>query len=78
MGAFDNMKDKMSDLSEEHQDKLHGAVDEHGEKIGGGIDSAGDFVDDKTGGRFAEHVDTGQERGKDAIDNLDGQDDDIP
>ncbi len=77
MGVFDNMKDQIGDLVEQNQDKIQGAVDDHGDKIGAGIDSAGDFVDDKTGGRFTEQVDTGQEHVKDALDGLDGQDDDI-
>ena len=66
MSMFDNMKDKVGDL-----------VDQQGEKIGEGIDKAGDFVDEKTGGQYADKVDQGQEGLKDALDNLDGQDDDI-
>ena len=36
-----------------------------------GIDKAGDFVDEKTGGQHAEHVDKGQEMAKDYVDKLD-------
>jgi len=66
MSMFDNLKDKVSDL-----------VDQQGEKVGEGIDKAGDFVDEKTGGQYADKIDQGQEGLKDALDNLDGQDDDI-
>lgn len=77
MGMFDNMKDQVSDLVEQNQDKIQGVVDDHGDQIGAGIDQAGDFVDEKTGGRFTEHVDSGEQQVKDGIDGLDGQDDDI-
>lgn len=66
MGVFDNIKDKIT-----------GLVDEHGDKAGDGVDRAGDMVDEKTGGQHAEHVDTGQEHAKNTLDGLDGQDDDI-
>ena len=67
MSMLDNIKDKVKDL-----------IDEHGDKAGEGIDKAGDLVDEKTGGQYAEHVDTGQEKAKELADGLDGQDDDIP
>ena len=66
MGVFDNMKDKVGEL-----------VDQHGGQISGGVDKAGDFVDEKTGGQYADKVDQGQDGLKDALDGLDGQDDDI-
>ncbi|MDC5699263.1 antitoxin [Intrasporangium calvum] len=78
MGMFDNMADKVSDLVEQNQDKIHEVVNDHGDTIGDGIDRAGDFVDDKTGGRFSDHIGTGEQHVKDAIDGLDGQNDDIP
>lgn len=53
------------------------AVDEHGEKIGGGLDKAADVADDKTGGKFSEQIDTGADEAKDALDSLDGKNDDI-
>ena len=66
MSMFDNIKDK-----------VQGLVDEHGDKAGVGLDKAGDFVDEKTGGQYADKVDQGQDGLKDALDGLDGQDDDI-
>ncbi len=63
---FDNLKKKASDL-----------VDGHGDKVGDGIDKAGDTIDERTGGQHADQVDTGQQKLKDGLDGLDGQDDDI-
>lgn len=54
------------------------AVDEHGDKIGEGLDKAADFVDDKTGGKYADKLDAGVEKAKDTLDSLDGRNDDIP
>jgi MT0933-like antitoxin protein len=53
------------------------AVDEHGDKMGQGIDKAADVADDKTGGKYDEQIDAGAEKSKDALDSLDGKDDDI-
>ena len=66
MGVFDNIKDKATEL-----------VDQHGDQAGQGIDKAGDLIDEKTGGRYADKVDLGQQKSKDGLDGLDGQDDDI-
>ncbi|MEO6997849.1 MAG: antitoxin [Terracoccus sp.] len=66
MGVFDNMKDKLTEL-----------VDQHGDKAGDGVDKAGDLADEKTGGKYADKVDMGQQKAKDALDGLDGKDDDI-
>lgn len=66
MSMFDDIKNKVSEL-----------VDGQGEKVGEGIERAGDMIDEKTGGQYASHVDQGQESAKDALDGLDGQDDDI-
>jgi hypothetical protein len=43
-----------------------------------GLDKAGDFVDEKTGGQHSAQIDGGVEQAKNALDGLDGQDDDIP
>lgn len=63
---FDNIKKKASEL-----------VDGHGDQVGDGIDKAGDAIDERTGGTHASQVDTGQQKLKDGLDGLDGQDDDI-
>jgi hypothetical protein len=67
MSMFDNIKDK-----------AEGLVDEHGEQAGQGLDKAGDVVDEKTGGQHSAQIDQGVEQAKNALDGLDGQDDDIP
>lgn len=63
----ESLKDKASDL-----------VDGHGDKVGEGLDKAGDFVDEKTGGKYGDQIDKGVGVAKDQLDNLDGQNDDIP
>lgn len=67
MGMLDNLK-KM----------LTGAVDKSGDKIGSGLDKAGDMADDRTGGKHSGQIDTGVAKAKDALDGLDGKNDDIP
>ena len=37
-----------------------------------------DAVDDKTGGKHSRQIDSGVAKAKDALDDLDGKDDDIP
>ncbi|NNG39456.1 antitoxin [Flexivirga sp. ID2601S] len=54
MGLFDSAKDKASEFAGNNPDK-----------VGDGIDKAGDFVDDKTGGQYADKVDQGQDFAKD-------------
>lgn len=66
MGFLDNAKDKLAD-----------AVDGKGEKIADGLDKAKGLIDDKTGGKFSDKLDTGVEKAKDALDGLDGKNDDI-
>jgi antitoxin protein of toxin-antitoxin system len=42
-------------------DKAKDALSEHSDHVDAGIERAGDLVDERTGGRYAEHVDTGQD-----------------
>lgn len=55
MGIFD----KISDLAKQHEPKIEE-----------GIEKVGDFVDEKTGGKYAEHVDKAQEAANDQLDKL--------
>lgn len=57
MGIFD----KIGDLAKQHEDKI--------EK---GIEKTGDFVDEKTGGKYAERVDQAQQAANDQLDKLTG------
>ena len=41
-------------------DKAKEALGEHSEHVDTGVERAGDFVDDKTGGKYADQVDQGQ------------------
>ena len=59
MGAFDSIKglgDKAKDFAEKNPDKVDGV-----------IDKAGDFVDSKTGDKFADKVDKAQDAAKKAL-----------
>lgn len=51
--------------------KAKNAAAENKDAVKDGIDKAGDFVDDKTGGKYAEHVDKGQDAARDFVDKLD-------
>lgn len=46
------------------------AAAENKDAVSGGIDKAGDFVDEKTDGKYADHVDKGQDAAKDFIEKL--------
>ncbi len=58
--GLDDKGDQASDKAKQMQDKAKDMVDK-----------AGDAVDDKTGGKYAGHVDKAQETAKDAIDKMD-------
>lgn len=58
--------------------KLTEAVDQHGDKIAQGIDKAGSVVNEKTGGKHAHKIDQATGKARDALDSLDGRNDDIP
>jgi len=59
MGFADNLKgmvDKGKDLAAENADKIDDVVEK-----------AGDFIDNKTGGKYADKIDKAQEAAKKAI-----------
>ncbi len=56
MGMFDDVTGKAKDLIEGNEDKVEA-----------GIDAAADFVDDKTGGKHTDKIDTAAEKAKDLI-----------
>ncbi len=58
--------------------KLTQAVDQHGDKIADGIDKAADVADEKTGGKHTDKIDQATGKARNALDNLDGKNDDIP
>ncbi len=51
-------------------DKAKDLLGKNADKVGGVIDKAGDFVDNKTGGKYAQHVDKAQDAAKDAVGKL--------
>ena len=67
MGIFDNIRKKATK-----------AVDDHGDKIAKGIDKAAGMADAKTKGKYSDKVGKGSRAAKDALDKLDGRNDDIP
>jgi hypothetical protein len=58
--------------------RLTDAVDQHGDKIAQGIDKAGSVVNEKTGGKHADKIDQATGKARDALDSLDGRNDDVP
>lgn len=52
-------------------DKIKSMLKGHEDQAAAGIDKAGDVVDDKTGGKYSDQVDTAQDKAKDQL----GQDD---
>lgn len=60
MSIFDSAKEKLQELTESHGDQVESISDQ-------AIERAGDLADEKTGGQFAEHVDTAQQAADGAI-----------
>ena len=69
--------DKLKGGAQKARESATKAVDQHGDKIAGGIDKAADTVNRKTKGKYADKIETGRGKAKDALDKLDGKDDDI-
>ncbi|MFJ7912139.1 antitoxin [Kitasatospora sp. NPDC096204] len=59
--SLKNIADKATDLAREH-----------GDAIGQGLDKVGDAIDDRTDGKYSGQIDTGVEKAKDFLRNLDG------
>ena len=57
--------------------QLTKAVDDHGDKIATGIDKAAKVANEKTGGKHADKIDQATGKARDALDSLDGKNDDI-
>ena len=53
-------------------DKLSDALAGHVDEIKAGIEKAGDFIDEKTGGKFASQVDQVQSKLDEAVDKIEG------
>lgn len=70
LSFLDDAKNKAGDLA----DRAKGLVAENGESIKNGIEKGGDFIDQKTGGKFAEKVDKVQDGASGLVDKLGGRD----
>jgi hypothetical protein len=57
--------------------KVADAVDDHGAQIAGGLDKAAALADDKTGGKHHDQIAGAADKAKDALDGLDGTNDDL-
>ena len=57
--------------------KLGQAVDQHGDTISAGLDKAAAAVDQRTGGKHRSAIQGATGRAKDALDRLDGKNDDL-
>ena len=60
MGLLDDAKAKLQDLANDHPEQVENLSDQ-------AIERGGDAVDTATGGKYAEHIDTGQAKADDAI-----------
>jgi hypothetical protein len=49
-------------------DKVKGMLGGHADKVVDGVDKATDMVDDKTGGKFTEHLEKVDDAAADALD----------
>ncbi|MBO1269337.1 antitoxin [Arthrobacter cavernae] len=67
VGLFDDLKGKAQELIEGNE-----------EAIKDGIERAGDFVDEKTGGKFADQVDAVQDAASDFVAKIDGDAEQAP
>ncbi|MBO9704554.1 antitoxin [Arthrobacter woluwensis] len=63
MSVFDDLKGKAQDLVQGNE-----------QAIKDGIEKVGDFIDEKTGGKFAGQVDAVQDGASNFVDNLEGKD----
>ncbi|GAB3692913.1 antitoxin [Actinocorallia lasiicapitis] len=50
--------------------KFMDLVGKNSDKVGTAVDKIGDMVDQKTGGKYKQHVDTVQQKAKEAADDL--------
>ena len=63
MGIFDKAKDMLN---------------QHPDKVEQGLDRAAGLADQHTGGKHADKIDQATGKARDALDSLDGRNDDIP
>ncbi|KOV65496.1 antitoxin [Streptomyces sp. MMG1121] len=57
--ALKNLKEQAEDIAEAH-----------GDKIADGLERVGDFVDDRTGGKHSDTIDTAVDKAQDLVEKL--------
>jgi hypothetical protein len=70
MGIFDRFrhhKDDAGGTGTALKDRAAGMMSGHGEQAGQGLDRAGKMIDDKTGGKYSDQINTGVGRAKDTL-----------
>jgi hypothetical protein len=60
VSIFDSAKEKVQQLAGDNPDKVEELSDQ-------AIERGGDAIDSATGGKFAEHIDTAQAKGDEAV-----------
>ncbi|GAA1115755.1 hypothetical protein GCM10009630_11630 [Kribbella jejuensis] len=56
MGMFDEMKNKAEDLAKDHPDQVNE-----------GLDKAGDFANEKTGDKYEDQIEKGEDFARDRL-----------
>jgi hypothetical protein len=67
------MEDHMSII-----DKVKGLLGQHSDKAEKGINKAGDVIDEKTGGKYSDKIDSAQEKAKGMLGGQEQRRDDPP
>ncbi|GAA1396481.1 antitoxin [Luteococcus peritonei] len=70
MGLLDKAKEALSGDEGSLIDKAKDAVNANQDKVDAGVDKAGDAFDARTGGKYADKVDQGQDAVKNRTGNL--------
>lgn len=70
MAGFDELKGKVAGLAQQAGD----FASQNSDQIADGIEKAGDFIDEKTGGKYADKVDGLQEGAQNLLNNLGNKD----
>ncbi|MGA8117071.1 MAG: antitoxin [Actinocatenispora sp.] len=67
---FDEFADRAADLAEKATDRARDLAAEHNSTIDEKLDKAAGYIDEKTGGKYADRIGTGVSRAKDGLDRF--------
>jgi len=76
MGIFDRFrhhKGEAAGAGTALKDRAAGMMSAHGEQAGQGLDRAGKLIDEKTGGKYSDQINTGVGKAKDLLGHQTGQ-----